>query len=185
MSLKKIDSAIKRIITNSTKLNMLIHTTAMAIAEHAKEHGDCTRALSLVKAMPASMRRTMLVLWFNTYTPIRVVLANDKVGMLKDSAKTFTPFDLDAGNETPFFDLAEQNPEAGDLDFDKMVALVKALGSRIEKKLEEGKVKDEDRESAAVIARTVSGLRFERVKAANDPNNLTLVGEQPKEQAAA
>lgn len=164
MSLKVIDRQIKTIVTNAAKLNVLIHETAVLIAEHAKEHGDCTRALSLVKAMPASMRRTMLVLWFDTYTPIRVVDKNDKVGMLKPEQKGYTPFDIEGGKETPFYELAEQNPEAGILDFDKLVALVGRLGKQIEKRIEEGKVAEADVESAKAIARTVSGLRFERVK---------------------
>lgn len=168
MSLKNIDKNIRAITTSAAKLNMLIHTTAMMVAAHAQEHGDCTRALSLVKAMPASMRRTMLVLWFNTYTPIRVIEKNDKVGMLKETAKGYTPFDLEAGNQTPFFDLAEQNPETGVLDFDKLVALVARLSKTIDKRIDDGKVADEDVESAKAISRTLSGLRFERVKAANE-----------------
>lgn len=163
MSLKIIDRKIKTIVTNAAKLNVLIHETALLIAEHAKEHGDCTRALTLVKAMPASMRRTMLVLWFDTYTPIRVVDKNDKVGMLKPEQKGYTPFDLEAGAATPFHELAEQNPEAGILDFDKLVALVGRLGKQIEKRIEDGKVAEADIESAKAIARTVSGLKFERV----------------------
>jgi class 3 adenylate cyclase len=181
MSLKNIDKNIRAITTSAAKLNMLIHTTAMMVAAHAQEHGDCTRALSLVKAMPASMRRTMLVLWFNTYTPIRVIDKNDKVGILKETAKGYTPFDLEAGNQTPFFDLAEQNPETGVLDFDKLVALVARLGKTIDKRIDDGKVADEDVESAKAISRTLAGLRFDRVKAANEdeafgPAPLAAVG---------
>lgn len=177
MSLKDIDKNIRAITTSATKLNMLIHTTAMMVAGHAKEHGDCTRALALVKAMPASMRRTMLVLWFNTYTPIRVVDKNDKVGILKETAKGYTPFDLDAGNLTPFFDLADQNPEGGVYDFAKLVQMVTRIGKQIEKKIDDGKVAPEDVESAKAIALRVSGLRFDRVKPAND-------GEQQQDQDA-
>lgn len=181
MSLKNIDKNIRAITTSAAKLNMLIHTTAMMVATHAQEHGDCTRALTLVKAMPASMRRTMLVLWFNTYTPIRVIDKNDKVGILKETAKGYTPFDLEAGNETPFFDLAEQNPEAGVLDFDKLVALVARLGKTIDKRIDDGKVAEEDVASARAISAAISGLRFERVKAANEdeafgPAPLAAVG---------
>lgn len=166
-TLKLIDKNIRSITTSAAKLNMLIHTTAMMVATHAQEHGDCTRALTLVKAMPASMRRTMLVLWFNTYTPIRVIDKNDKVGILKETAKGYTPFDLDAGDLTPFFDLAEQNPEAGVYDFAKLVQMVQRIGKQIEKKIEDGKVAPEDVDSAKAIARQVSGLTFSRV-VAND-----------------
>lgn len=170
MSLKIIDTNIRAVTSNANKLNVLIHTTAMMIAEHAKEHGDCTRALALVKAMPASMRRTMLVLWFATYTPIRVMEKNDKVGMLKEAAKNFTPFDLEAGDLTPFYELADQNPENQQLyDFAKLVEMVSRIGKQIEKKIEDGKVAPEDIDSAHAIAAQVSALTFARVKAtAND-----------------
>ena len=168
MSLKKIDANIKRIVTSAAKLNVLIHETAMAIAEHAKEHGDCTRALTLVRAMPASMRRTMLVLWFNTYTPIRVVEANDKVGMLKPDAKGFTPFDLEAGNDTPFYELAEQNKEAEPMDFDKLMALIPALAKRIQKKIDEGQVQENAVEAGQRMVIALQSLKIERPKAVND-----------------
>lgn len=170
MSLKLIDKNIKAVTTSAAKLNQLIHTTAMMIVRHAapvaaggEGHGDCTRALALVKAMPASMRRTMLVMWFSTYTPIRVVDKNDKVGILKETAKDYTPWDLAGGELTPFFDLAEQNPEGQIMDFAKLVAMVTRIGKQIEKKIEEGKVAPEDVASAHAIAAQVSALKFQRV----------------------
>jgi hypothetical protein len=159
MSLKNIDSNIKRITTNAKKLNDLIHSTAMLVIEHAKEHGDCTRALSLVKAMPASMRRTMLVLWFDTYTPIRVVEKNDKVGILKQAAKGYVEWDIDGAAATPFYELAEQNAEEKTYDYAALVAMVERLGKQIDKKIEEGKVPVEDYEKAKALARSVAGLK--------------------------
>ena len=177
MSLKIIDKNIRSITTSAAKLNLLIHTTAMLVANHAKEHGDCTRALTLVKAMPASMRRTMLVLWFDTFTPIRVVEKNDKVGMLKETAKGYTPFDLDAGALTPFFELADQHPEGAVYDFAKLVQMVQRISKQIEKKIEDGKVAAEDVESAKAIAAQVSALKFDRVKPANDDTDQPVADE--------
>lgn len=166
MSLKKIDANIKTVTTNAAKLNTLIHETGVMVLEHAKEHGDCTRALSLVKAMPASMRRTMLVLWFETYSPIRVKFTADKVGILKADAKNFTDWDIEGAKATPFFELAEQNPEKS-YDFEALVKMVQGLAKQIEKKVEEGKVPDADKASALALAAKVSGLKLGRV-AAND-----------------
>jgi hypothetical protein len=177
MSLKQIDQKIRLVATSGAKLNKLIHETAMMVASHAKEHGDCTRALSLVKAMPASMRRTMLVLWFSTYTPIRVVDKNDKVGMLKPEAKGFTDWDLEAGDLTPFYELAEQNPEAGVYDFAKLVEMVQRLGKQIDKKIADGKVPPEDVASAKAIAVAVAGLKFERVKAQTANDDQIVAGQ--------
>lgn len=161
-NLKAIDKNIKTVVTTAAKLNGLIHTTAVMVAEHAQEHGDCTRALALVKAMPASMRKTMLVLWFHTFTPIRVREANDKVGMLKATDKGFTPFNIEEGKATPFHLLAEQNPEKS-YSFDELVKLVARLGASIDKKITEGKVPGEDVESARAISKAITGLKFARV----------------------
>ena len=158
-TLKNIDSNIKRITTNAKKLNELIHSTAIMVIQHAKEHGDCTRALALVKAMPASMRRTMLVLWFETYTPIRVKLNDDKVGILKEAAKNFTPWDIDGATATPFYELAEQNAEEKVYDYAALVAMVERLSKQIEKKIEAGAVPDADVEKAQALARSVAGLK--------------------------
>ncbi len=149
MSLKKIDSNIKLIVTNAAKLNGRIHETAVLIVAHAAEHGDCTRALTLVKAMPASMRRAMLIEWFRTFSPIRVSVSNDKVGLLKDGQKGFVAFDVDAGTAKPFFEMAKDTPEAEDLTFDGVNEAIAALIKRLSKRVEEGKVAANDVDAIA------------------------------------
>ena len=163
MSLKTIDKNIKTITTNAAKLNVLIHETAMLIMSHAKEHGDCSRALTLVNAMPASMRRTMLVAWFDKYSPIRVVQTNNRVGILKATAKNYVEWNLEGAEAEPFYELAEAIPEKPALDFNALVEMVKRLGKTIEKKIEDGGVVDTDIESAKALARAVSGLKVDRV----------------------
>lgn len=159
-TLKNIDTNIRKITTNAKKLNELIHSTAIMVIQHAKEHGDCTRALALVKAMPASMRRTMLVLWFETYTPIRVKLNDDKVGILKETAKNYVAWDIDGATATPFYELAEQNAEEKVYDYAALVAMVERLSKQIEKKIEAGAVPDADVEKAQALARSVAGLKI-------------------------
>jgi hypothetical protein len=185
MSLKIIQKNIKTIVTNANKLNVLIHTTAVLVLEHANEHGDCTTALDLVNAMPASMRRTMLVQWFETYSPIRFNMKDGlavKVGLLKAAAKNFTPFDIDAGREMPFYTLAEQNPEGKVLDFDAILKLVQGMAKRIDKQVEDGKVKPEDIESAKAASIAIQGLRLVRVNGAPVEADLP-VQEAPKDEA--
>ena len=174
MSLKKIDAQIKRITTNAQKLNVLIHDVGMMILEHAREHGDCTRALALVKAMPASHRRTMLVAWFDKYSPIRVILSNDKVGMLKDSAKGFVAFNLDGAAAEPFYLIAEATPEAKPFDLAAMIRFVEQTAKRIEKQVEEGRVSEQDVPTAQRLIEQIKAVKVERVVPANDPNNLEL-----------
>jgi hypothetical protein len=118
----------------------------------------------------------MLVLWFDTFTPIRISLTNDKVGILKETAKKYVAWDVEGATATPFYELAEKNPEKV-YDFATLVKLVERLGKQIEKKIEDGKVPAEDVESAKAIAVKVSALRFDRVAANSN--------EQPKVDAVA
>lgn len=164
MSLKIIDKNLRTITTNAAKLNGLIHETAVLIAEHAQEHGDCTRALKLAKAMPASMRRSMLVKWFETYTPIRVRISNDRVGLLAKDAKGYTPFDIEAGKANPFYELAERNPER-EYTFEDLAKQVERLAATIERRIESGRVPKADIPSAQAIVTKVRGLKFARVRA--------------------
>lgn len=170
MSLKIIDRNLRTITTAANKVNVLIHDTAMLVANHAAEHGDCTRALALVKAMPASFRRTMLVAWFDKYTPIRVIEKNDKVGILKSTAKGYVPFNLEAAAADPWFAMAEATPEKQPLTFEQIVALVQKMGKRIEKDVSEGKVNEADAASALAVAEKLGALEFSKIVAKSDPN---------------
>lgn len=167
-TLKKIDANLKRITTNGHKLNVLIHDTGMLILEHAKEHGDCTRALSLVKAMPASMRRTMLIQWIETFSPIRVRFNDDKVGMLKEKAKTYTPFDLKGAAATPFYEMAEATPEKAPLTYEQVLAMLPALAKRIQKRAEEGEIEENAIEKSLKLAKALGQFK--------DPANDTDEG---------
>jgi hypothetical protein len=152
MSLKIIDKNIRSITGNIAKLNGLIHDTAMLILSHANDHGDCTRALVLVKAMPASFRRGLLVGWFERNSPIRMNLNNDKVGMLKAEAKGYTPFDLEAAAAVPFY--VEQTKAPGEVKLIGAEAFDKSFDSfvnRMNKQLTEGNVPEGER--AAIEAR--------------------------------
>ncbi len=158
MSLKKIDSNIKLICTNAAKLNGRIHETAVMIASHANEHGDCTRALALVKAMPASMRRTMLVLWFNTFTPIRVSVSNDKVGILKADSPKYVAYDLEGAAAKPFYELAAEKAEETDTTLDDVNEAVARLIKRITTRVDEDKVAANDKD--AIVARIAALKAF-------------------------
>lgn len=174
MSLKKIDSNIKRIVTNAAKLNVLIHETALLVLGHAAEHGDCTRALALVKAMPASHRRTMLIAWFDKYSPIRVILANDKVGMLKDTAKGFVAFNVEGATAEPFYAIAEATPEKPPFDLNAMLKFIESAAKRVQTQIDEGRVPDADVSTAQALIASIKAVKVERVVPANDPNNIEL-----------
>lgn len=180
MSLKIIDRNLNVIGKSADKLNALIHETAMMILNHANEHGDCTRALTLHNKMPASMRRTMLKLWFETNSPIRFQTKDGlatKVGMLKPEAKGFVPFNPVTADATPFFAMAEANPEKQPIDFDKALKMIESLAKRLAKDVDEGKVADGDADSVKAVVNALTGIKVKRVRAAN--------GNNPRDAVAA
>lgn len=161
------------ISTNMQKMNEYIHETAVMIIEHAKEHGDCSTAQGLVMAMPASMRREMLILWFTKFTPIVVKNAEEWASkMHKPESKLFVEWDIDEAKAKPFYELAKENPEAAPLDFEGLLKLVTGLANRIQKKAEAGEVAPEDMPTALAISDRLLKLKFQRVVPANDENDV-------------
>lgn len=181
-TLKDIDKRVGQVDKLGSGLNLYIHETALMIARFAapeaaggEGNGDCTRAVKLVRAMPASMRREMLILWFATYTPIRIKLSDngDKCEYdpaYKKLAPTEKPgkWELPQAAETAFYDIAKTVPEEKPFDLDAMVKMVESLTKRIEKKLEDNKVPEADVLTAQSLAITLGGIKVERIAPAND-----------------
>jgi len=168
---KIIDRKIASFVTNRDKLKQMGHEIAMMIFDHAFEHGDCTRAIKLAAALPNSWQPQMEA-WFKSFSPIRVVIKNGKCEFSPEykraeKANKADFWNREAAKETPFFDVMDEPKADKTYDFAALVKMVERIASQIEKKVEEGKVAPEDVESAKAIARTVSGLSFQRV-AAND-----------------
>lgn len=165
--LKAIDKNIAFIGGSMEKINAFIHVTALAIMRHAEAHGDCTRALNLAEAMPASMRREMLIEWFRRFSPVVIKLGDGKqkakVGMWKKDEPKYVAFDLEAADALPFWKIAEQEPESKTYTFDQLLEMAHRLGKTIDKKIKDGKVAAEDVPSAEGIVTALSGLKVARV----------------------
>lgn len=169
MSLKKIDANLVRITRDGDKLNQLVHTTAMMVMNHAIKSGDCTRALSLVMAMPASYRRTTLVKWFDKFSPIRVVLVNNVVGMLKKDDKGYKPFDLVKADAEPFYLIAEKVAEEKPaMDLAALKKWLESQAKALEKRAEEGKIAPEEILTAKAVAEQLRSIKVTHVAAQND-----------------
>lgn len=126
--LKKIDGMIKGVIKGYGTVQNLVHETALAIVQHAKDYGDCSRAKTLCRAVPARERNS-LIGWFTLFSPIGVQMggsaADDKVKLLDDKAvekfrarqkmeeaKDFPIWAIDQAKEHPWFtDPSGLNPE--------------------------------------------------------------------------
>ena len=181
--IKTIKDRCVVITTDGDKLNKYIHETAMMIFDHAKEHHDPSEAQRLVMAMPASMRREMLILWFSKFTPV-VVKNDDKWAAKahKKGTKMYVEWDREAADAKPFYELAEENKEKAPLDFEGLLKLVERLKGSIEKKVQKGEIPEELTEAAKSITRQLAGIKVERPKPANDTTEES--DGAPKEQAA-
>lgn len=174
-------------ITNDYgKVNQYVHETAMLIVGHAKEHGDCSTAQGLVMAMPASIRREMLILWFRKFTPI-VVKNDDKwvAKMHPKESKLFVEWDLEAAEKTPFFALAEQNKEREPLDLEGLINLVARVAKQIETKIEKGEIVPEEIATAEALAAQIKRIKVKHVAAApaNDGDNGPAASDKELEAA--
>src|ERR1700747_1334371 len=168
-TLKQIDANIVLVRTNSAALNELIQNTAMDILEHARQHKDCTRAQQLVNAMPRSFRRSILIEWFATFSPIVTKDSDDwNAKMHKPDSKLFRPFDLEGAAAKPWYEMAEDKPEKA-YDFAELVKMVSRLSSAIDSKIKNGKVPEKDVPSAEAIVAKLAGLSFQHITPA-EPN---------------
>lgn len=158
-ALKAIDTKIASIRRRTGTLRSDIAACALLIMSHSKEHGDCSRALRLVEAVPMASERIKLMTWFRDFSPINVTWNADaskrRVGYLPSTAKNFNEFNIDGATANPYFEYGKSDDQqtadllAADLN-DKALALAK----RFEKALGEGKVaaNDVDNVKAKIIA---------------------------------
>lgn len=159
---KGIDAGIAWVRATGKKFDGYVHLIACAIISHAKETGDCSRALKLVEAMPKSGRRSALIRWFTAFSPITVTFHPDvkkrRVGLRKVGMKNFNEFNIDGARENPYYewDKSEENALAALLGLGDFNENVIRLADRMEKSITDGKVKPEDTD--AMVAK-VAALR--------------------------
>jgi hypothetical protein len=171
-----------KITSDINKVNGYIHETGMMIIGHAAPealngHGDCELALNLALAMPASMRREMLIVWLKKYTPIIVKLSehgnsvgfDPKYKALKPSDKATatrtdgTPWwNIDGANAEPFWQIAEATPEKPALTFEAAMKLIEGLSKRLTKQVEDGKADEKDKDAILALSVKLGGVRVKR-----------------------
>ncbi len=170
MSLKKIDARIATSARNRGKADAYDHETLCMILAHAvgKGAGDVSRSAMLLNALPASMRRTTIKTWLATYSPI--VIEGGKAGepftarlsdtykAIKDDDKRAAAWKLDEGRENPFYAIADKVPEEKDYDLAALVKMVQALGGRIKKLADDGKVPANDKGKALDLVRNLTNI---------------------------
>jgi hypothetical protein len=178
-SLKNIDKAIARFATSAAAVNTMAHEVAMMIVMHAAPvsvggtgSGDCTRAVKLVRAMPASFRRTNMIDWFTKNTPIRVKLSDGgdrceydpAYKKLSDEEKALR-WNIENANVEPWYEISENTPEEKPFDFAAMLKFVEGLSKRVEKNIDQGKVPEQDLSTAKALVEKLAKVRVTRVSA--------------------
>lgn len=146
-----IDAGIAWVKNTGSKFDATVHQVAVAIMRHAKDSGDCSRALKLVLAMPKSARRAALINWFGHFSPINVTMDKDvakcKVGLRKQDAKLYMPFDVDGADANPFY-LWEKEPGVDvPLSSGELNELILKLVKRVSGKMDKGEVVANDRDN--------------------------------------
>lgn len=116
-SLTAINKLISGIARSAVKLNDTIHNTALMCFQHAKDYGDTSPAARLVDALPMSHRRSLVINWFDQFSPIKIG-KDGKTGKMKAHLKgTAEERDklwmLPEAKATPFFAMpdAEREPD--------------------------------------------------------------------------
>jgi hypothetical protein len=170
MNLKKIDANIALVRVNGNAFNVLVHETIIGILEHAQKSGDCTRALTLVEAMPKSTKRGAVINTFADYSPIGMNLKERKVRFHKPDAKAYKPFDIKGAKANPWYEREEVNKEdLPDTTLEQAQKYIFSLASKLQKRVDEGEVAANDREgieSVIVDLKALGTKRYHAAKAA-------------------
>lgn len=143
-TIKSFRRSIAKIKAQGESLATLTHETGVAMAEHAKEHGDMTLFVDLFNALHTGQRRLAFRLWLHDFTPIRLKVKDDVAmakgsRLMKEGEKDYTPWDIDGLRAVTYWDYSkEKDPKA--LDADTILKAIERLSKRFEKALEKGTV---------------------------------------------
>lgn len=145
-SLTNINKLIGNIARSAVKLNESIHNCAIMCFEHAENYGDCDPAARLVDAMPKSHRRSLLIGWFTTYSPIRIARSAKTDAMkghlagkadAKKGEEGYRDWDINGAKATPFFAMpeAQREPDVPTYEslHENIVSFVKRMKTKSEK----------------------------------------------------
>lgn len=132
MPLRAINGLILRVKNIGVKADALIHETGVQCLLHAEQHGDAMPFLRFTEALGKSVRRRGIIVWSETYSPIRIN-GDGKIGLMKADAKGFTAFNTDAANANPFWTLdAAAERTARPLSFEVLKGVLASYRRKIE-----------------------------------------------------
>lgn len=107
MDLKQIDKGIRELKGIVENVNQRVQGLAVAIISHAKDHGDCSRALTLVNALPSTFRREFLIRFFRHFGSIGIDVKGQKVRLISADTKGYRGFDVDGAKANNWYEAAD------------------------------------------------------------------------------
>ena len=135
MAKDNLDKRIDAIIKRSNTLASDIHAVAMDCLKHTLEHSDPRKLDRLYAGLHKASRPEAFKVWVETFSPVRWN-GDGKVGMLKQNAKSYTPFDLVGADAEPYWTPQEKVGKPLTL------AALKAIIARLEDKIDKAEEKD-------------------------------------------
>lgn len=108
--LKNIDALIAKVKPAYKTAMDTVQEAAIAIVEHAMTYDDCSRALTLCRAVPLNQARS-LIQYFMAVSPIGVLFGkdkkDDKVRLLPTTSKAYNAFDMEKARALSWWTMDE------------------------------------------------------------------------------
>ena len=148
---KKINAAIRSIKTKGETLSRLIHETAIQCLLHACQVGKDGKLVNdarpmgrLFEALPNGTRKEGFKLWVQMFSPIRWN-GDGAVGVMKETAKGYKPYDVETANLTPFWNATKEN-EVKTISPEALLALIKRETDKILSANDQGEIANKEGE---------------------------------------
>ena len=170
--------SINALIRADVETDEKVHDLAVKTLQHAGDTGDFTlfaRLVGNVKTAGGEVferglasRRAGLIAWAADYSPIRVN-GDNVMGLLKPTAKTFTPFNIGAAKANPFWTIGEERDrreKVRPVDSETIRGRVSALAGMVEKAKEKGILND-DEAALLQLAKDINAYAAQRMRELN------------------
>jgi hypothetical protein len=165
IGLKKINSSIKTIKVTGAKSSALIHSTGIQCLLHLlevdpKTGNPCMDARpldQLLQALPNGMRAEGFKIWVQMFSPVRWN-GDNQVGVQKETAKGYTPVDVEAANLMPFWAASKEN-EIRKIAPEFLRVLIEREVKKIKDADDQGRIYDKDGKQTMQLEGNVVELR--------------------------
>ena len=140
MTLKEINKNINWIKTTGVKFDAKLHDTAVAIIEHARDHGD----------------HSAYNVWFTHFTPTRI---DPKLNVCLKAKRSTQIWDVEGASAVKFWDFSDEMVKVVDVDKIANLTNVEIIAkyyeqqqTRLDNAIEGGKVKGDVQAAHARLA---------------------------------